>query len=331
MRVLDVGCGPGRHALALARRGIDVVGVDHQPGVRPARPRRGGRPKGCRPPSRSSTSGELDRPGEFDAADLPVPGRLRPARRARRDRGVRPDRAPASARVARLAVSAFSAVFAVRHLEEGEDVRPGDRGAARGRDGAWARGRRARVRPLDHLLHRPRARAAGARRRAARRRGPRGDARAATGDRPRRSITPSCCSSRGALDAVRETSRSTFRKRDPTCTLVVRPRPEAPHPRPPDAWRRKWFHRRGVELSDQDVTEAAATATVPEETGAAAERHPGSHREPKPDSRGPPPADRRPTEDHDEERPERVRRLRRPRRPVVRRRGRRHHRRVRRR
>jgi SAM-dependent methyltransferase len=28
MRVLDVGCGPGRHALALARRGIEVVGVD---------------------------------------------------------------------------------------------------------------------------------------------------------------------------------------------------------------------------------------------------------------------------------------------------------------
>ena len=27
-RVLDVGCGPGRHAVALARRGIDVVGVD---------------------------------------------------------------------------------------------------------------------------------------------------------------------------------------------------------------------------------------------------------------------------------------------------------------
>src|SRR5437773_12245398 len=27
-RVLDVGCGPGRHAFALARLGIDVVGVD---------------------------------------------------------------------------------------------------------------------------------------------------------------------------------------------------------------------------------------------------------------------------------------------------------------
>ena len=28
MRVLDVGCGPGRHALALAQRGIEVHGVD---------------------------------------------------------------------------------------------------------------------------------------------------------------------------------------------------------------------------------------------------------------------------------------------------------------
>jgi SAM-dependent methyltransferase len=28
-RVLDIGCGPGRHALALARRGMHVAGVDH--------------------------------------------------------------------------------------------------------------------------------------------------------------------------------------------------------------------------------------------------------------------------------------------------------------
>lgn len=31
MRVLDAGCGPGRHALELARRGIEVVGVDASP------------------------------------------------------------------------------------------------------------------------------------------------------------------------------------------------------------------------------------------------------------------------------------------------------------
>ena len=30
-RVLDAGCGPGRHSLSLARRGIDVVGVDLSP------------------------------------------------------------------------------------------------------------------------------------------------------------------------------------------------------------------------------------------------------------------------------------------------------------
>ena len=30
-RVLDVGCGPGRHALALARRGLQVTGVDISP------------------------------------------------------------------------------------------------------------------------------------------------------------------------------------------------------------------------------------------------------------------------------------------------------------
>ena len=28
VRVLDVGCGPGRHSLAMAKRGLDVVGVD---------------------------------------------------------------------------------------------------------------------------------------------------------------------------------------------------------------------------------------------------------------------------------------------------------------
>lgn len=31
MRLLDVGCGPGRHALEFARRGLEVVGIDLSP------------------------------------------------------------------------------------------------------------------------------------------------------------------------------------------------------------------------------------------------------------------------------------------------------------
>jgi 2-polyprenyl-3-methyl-5-hydroxy-6-metoxy-1,4-benzoquinol methylase len=31
VRILDVGCGPGRHALELARRGAQVTGVDVAP------------------------------------------------------------------------------------------------------------------------------------------------------------------------------------------------------------------------------------------------------------------------------------------------------------
>ena len=59
--------------------------------------------------------------------------------------------------------SAFCAYFAVRHLEAGDDVRRRDRRAPRARDGARPGRRRARVRPLDDLLHAPRADAARAR------------------------------------------------------------------------------------------------------------------------------------------------------------------------
>jgi len=33
VRVLDVGCGPGRHSIELARRGYDVVGIDPAPAM----------------------------------------------------------------------------------------------------------------------------------------------------------------------------------------------------------------------------------------------------------------------------------------------------------
>src|SRR2546421_12371271 len=66
MRVLDVGCGPGRHALALGRRGYDVVGVDHSAEfIRLAR-------DAAATDALAVTFEELDvrdldRPGEFDA------------------------------------------------------------------------------------------------------------------------------------------------------------------------------------------------------------------------------------------------------------------------
>ena len=53
-RVLDVGCGPGRHALALAARGIEVVGIDisHDSSTSPGgtRRRRAGNVRAARRP-----------------------------------------------------------------------------------------------------------------------------------------------------------------------------------------------------------------------------------------------------------------------------------------
>lgn len=121
-RVLDVGCGPGRHALALARRGIDVLGVDASPEfVSLARD--------------AAAAEELDAEfevldvrelafdAEFDGAiclcqggfgllggrdEVDVFGRI--------VRAVRPGGG--------LAVSAFHAPFAIRHLEDGETFDP---------------------------------------------------------------------------------------------------------------------------------------------------------------------------------------------------------------
>jgi SAM-dependent methyltransferase len=117
-RVLDVGCGPGRHAHALARRGIEVMGVDiSQTFVDLAR---AAAPPGATFQRADARSLELD--GEFDAAislcqgafgltggpGAPVDGDgtvLAGMARALRPGGV-------------LAVSAFSAYFMLRYLED---------------------------------------------------------------------------------------------------------------------------------------------------------------------------------------------------------------------
>ena len=139
MRVLDVGCGPGRHTLTLARRGHRRAGRRSQSRVRRAgagggrrrwSPRRVRRARRPRPSLRSRVRRH----------DLPVPGRVRSPGWARRSAVF--GRIARTLRVgrARSRSSAFSATFAVRHLDAGEDVRPRDRCPARTGDRARSGG-----------------------------------------------------------------------------------------------------------------------------------------------------------------------------------------------
>jgi ubiquinone/menaquinone biosynthesis C-methylase UbiE len=122
MRVLDVGCGPGRHALALARKGCEVVGIDHSAEF--VRLARHAAVTEALPASFEVLDvRDLDRPDRFDATICLCQGGFGLL-------GGR-DETAAFGRIARtlrgggrLAVSAFSAAFAVRHLEAGEQYDP---------------------------------------------------------------------------------------------------------------------------------------------------------------------------------------------------------------
>ena len=114
MRVLDVGCGPGRHSLAFARRGLEVTGVDLSPEF--VELARGAALDAGLDNCRFDVVDvrELDH-REFDAVICLCQGGF----------GLlRGDDELAFARLAaalrpggRLALSAFSSYFAVRHLE----------------------------------------------------------------------------------------------------------------------------------------------------------------------------------------------------------------------
>jgi SAM-dependent methyltransferase len=122
MRVLDVGCGPGRHSLSLARRGLEVVGVDHSAEfVRLARDAAAA--DGLTATFEELDVRELDRPGEFDATICLCQGGF--GLLGGRDETDVFGRIAATLRPGgALAVSAFSAAFAVRHLESGEQYDP---------------------------------------------------------------------------------------------------------------------------------------------------------------------------------------------------------------
>ena len=116
MRVLDVGCGPGRHAHALARRGIEVLGIDITPALRRPRPRRTRRA--------GATFERLDAralpfDAEFDAAISCARARSAcSAADGDDDDGPRRHGPRAAARRPAGAVSAFNAYFQVRYLED---------------------------------------------------------------------------------------------------------------------------------------------------------------------------------------------------------------------
>ena len=114
MTVLDVGCGPGRHAHAMARRGVKVHGVDIA--ARFVELAQADAPDGAT--FQRLDARALPWEGEFDAAISLCQGAF--GLDAAGDAEVLAGMARALRPGGRLAVSAFSAYFQLRWLEESD-------------------------------------------------------------------------------------------------------------------------------------------------------------------------------------------------------------------
>jgi len=117
MRVLDAGCGPGRHALALAERGIEVVGIDLSDAFI-AQAARSARDLPVE--FRVGDVRELAYEKDFDAVICLCQGGFGLLGGGDAELAVMDRFAAALRPGGRVALSAFSAYFAVRHLETGE-------------------------------------------------------------------------------------------------------------------------------------------------------------------------------------------------------------------
>lgn len=121
-RVLDVGCGPGRHALALARRGVTVTGIDASEEFIDLA-RRSARDEGLTARFEVLDVRALSFAADFDAAICLCQGGFG-LLGGRDELGVFGRIARAVVPGGGLAVSAFHAPFAVRFLEDGETFDP---------------------------------------------------------------------------------------------------------------------------------------------------------------------------------------------------------------